>query len=341
MAVLVLPVIAVTAASCTRTDQTAAAQQPPSSVRLGFFPTLTHAPALVGLHDGAFRRHLGAVRLQPVAFDAGPQAVEALKSGAIDLTYIGTNPAVNAFVRSNGEAVRVVAGSTIGGASLVVRPNVDDASDLRGKRVASPQLGNTQDVALRTWLADHDLTVSTAGGGDVQVMPLGNAEIATAFQAGQIAGAWVPEPWATRLVADYDGKRLVDERSLWPKGQFSTAVIVVRSDFLRDHPTTVRAVIDGHLDALESIEVNPPKAQQAANAELAEYSGKALSPEVLTTAWSFLGFSADPLEAAIRQSAAHATAVGLLPSGPVDGLVDTGILNSALRRRGAAQVGAS
>src|SRR5262245_56747712 len=198
----------------------------PVNVRLGYFPNVTHAPALVGVEGGLFQKALGKNTLDVKTFNAGPEEVTALLAGALDIGYIGPNPSVNAYVQSNGEAVRVVGGSTSGGAYLVVKPDINKAADLKGKRVASPQLGNTQDVALRTWLKKAGLETDAQGGGDVSIAPQENALTLDAFKQGQIAGAWVPEPWATRLVTEAGGKILVDERTLWPEGKYITTNII-------------------------------------------------------------------------------------------------------------------
>ena len=168
----------------------------------------------------------------------------ALLAGAIDATYIGPNPSVNAFQQSHG-AVRVVAGAASGGAYLVVKPNIDSAADLKGKKVASPQLGNTQDIALRSWLKQHGLKTDANGGGDVSVIPQDNATTLDTFRQGAIAGAWVPEPWATRLVDEGGGKILVDERTLWPQGQYVTTDLLVSTSFLKAHPDVVKRLLEG------------------------------------------------------------------------------------------------
>ncbi|HEX5097182.1 MAG TPA: ABC transporter substrate-binding protein, partial [Acidimicrobiia bacterium] len=211
----------------------------PVNVRLGYFPNVTHAPALVGVESGLFQKALGKNTLDVKTFNAGPEEVTALLAGALDIGYIGPNPSVNAYVQSNGEAVRVVGGSTSGGAYLVVKPEITKATDLKGKRVATPQLGNTQDVALRTWLKKAGLKTDAQGGGDVSIAPQENALTLDAFKQGQIAGAWVPEPWATRLVTEAGGKVLVDERTLWPEGKYVTTNIIVRTQFLDEHPDVV------------------------------------------------------------------------------------------------------
>src|SRR6185503_16835037 len=203
----------------------------PVNVRLGYFPNVTHAPALVGVEGGLFQKALGKNTLDIKTYNAGPEEVTALLAGALDIGYIGPNPSVNAYVQSNGEAVRVVGGSTSGGAYLVVKPDINKASDLKGKRVASPQLGNTQDVALRAWLKKQGLKTDTQGGGDVSIKPQDNSQTLDTFKQGVIAGAWVPEPWATRLVKEGGGKVLVDERSLWPGGQFVTTHLIVSTSF--------------------------------------------------------------------------------------------------------------
>ena len=188
----------------------------PVNVRLAFFPNVTHAPTLVGVEEGIFAKALGKNTLETKAFNAGPDEITALLAGAIDIGYIGPNPSVNGFVQSNGEAVRVVSGATSGGAYLVVKPEITKAADLKGKKLATPQLGNTQDVALRTWLKKQGLSTNTQGGGDVQVVPQDNGVTLDAFKQNQISGVWVPEPWATRLITEGGGKVLVDERTLWP-----------------------------------------------------------------------------------------------------------------------------
>jgi NitT/TauT family transport system substrate-binding protein len=317
----------------------------PLTLRLGFFPNITHAPALVGLEAGIFARAVGdGVTLQPMAFNAGPAAVEALFSDALDVAYIGPNPALNAFVRSKGAAVRVIAGATSGGAALVVRPEIASVGDLRGKKLASPQLGNTQDVALRRWLQAQGLRADLAGGGDVSVVPQENAQTLTAFRAGQIAGAWVPEPWATRLVLEGGGKVLVDERDLWPGGQFVTTLLVVRTAFLRQHPDVVERLLRGHLEAIAFARANPEEAQRLVNGAIARLTGQRLSEPIVAAAWRNLTFTHDPLPANLRKAAADAAALGLLDLSTLgrdvtlDALYDLRPLNNALRAAGQPEV---
>src|SRR6202165_2045412 len=213
------------------------AQQKPAVLRIGYFPNVTHAQALVGRANGPFERALGpGARLEWKAFNAGPAAIEALFANAIDLAYVGPNPTVAGYVRSQGEAVRVIAGAASGGASLVVRKDsgIHNASDFHGRKVATPQLGNTQDVALRAWMRANGLKAREKGG-DVQVIPISNPDQLTLFLKGQLDAAWAPEPWAARLVHDGGGRIFLDERDVWPDRQFVIANIIVSPKFLKEH----------------------------------------------------------------------------------------------------------
>lgn len=295
------------------------AEENTGALRLGLFPNITHAPALVGVERGFLAEALAreSVALEPFTFNAGPAAIEALLSGALDATYVGPNPAINAFLRSKG-AVRVVAGAAVGGASLVVRPEIAAAADLRGKRVASPQLGGTQDVALRTWLNGQGLPVDEFGGGEVSVTPQDNAQTLEGFLAGEIAGAWVPEPWATRLVLEGGGKVLVDERDLWPDGRFTTTVLLVRKGQLEVRPATIRALLAGHVAATRWIVEHPAEAMQAVNAAIERRTGRALAAATIERAWQNLQFTTDPVPAALTRSAEDAAKLHFIRLGGAD-----------------------
>ena len=308
-------------------------------LRLGLYANLAHAPALVGLRQGIFAKALGPdVTLLRTTFGAGPDAVTALLSNSIDATYIGPNPAINAFAQSRGQAVRIVSGATSGGASLVVKPAVTSSADLKGKTLATPQLGNTQDVALRYWSSRNGLKTTLEGSGDVSIHPQENAQTLQTFRAGQIDGAWVPEPWATRLVLEGGGKVLVDERDLWPGGLFATTVLMVRTDFLRQHPAVVGRLIDGQIQSNAFINSQPADAQRIANTAINEITGKPLSDQVLAQAWGRLTFTDDPVASSLRESAQHASQVGLLPSADLRGIFDLSLLNRALGAQGQPRV---
>jgi NitT/TauT family transport system substrate-binding protein len=303
----------------------------PSAVRLGYFANVTHAPALVAVEQGFLAEELGpGVALEPRTFNAGPEAVEALFSEALDLTYIGPNPAINAFAQSGGEAIRIVAGATSGGAALVVQPALTKPADLVGKKLATPQLGNTQDVALRFWLKQQGLSANLEGGGDVSVLPQANAQTLETFRAGEIQGAWVPEPWATRLVLEGGGTVLVDERSLWPDGRFVTTHLVVRTRFLTDHPELVAAVLRAHVRAVGFVNAEPTRAREIVNSAIAKLTGKGLPAAVIERAWANLAFTVDPIAASLRKSAEDAAAVGLLEPVSLDGIYELGPLNQIL-----------
>ena len=313
----------------------------PVTVRLGYFPNITHGTALVGVQKGMYAGELGSNKLETKTFNAGPAAVEALFSNALDMSYVGPNPAINAFVQSHGSAVRIVSGATSGGAALVVKKEINSAADLKGKKVASPQLGGTQDVALRFWLDSKGLKTTQEGGGDVSVVPQDNATTLQTFQSGAIQGAWVPEPWATRLVAEGGGKVLVDEKDLWPGGTFVTTVLLVRKQFLDQHPDAVRAVLRAHVKTNDFIARNPDEAQKAANDELLALTGKALKTSVLTASWKGLSFTNDPLSATMRDDIKHAEKVGLLKSTDIAGIYDLKLLNEVLAAAGQPAVKAS
>ena len=313
----------------------------PSELRLGYYANLTHAPALIGVHDGYFQQELGSVKLKTNVFNAGPDAVTALLSDSIDATYVGPNPAINAFVQSHGEAIRIVSGSTSGGAELVVSASIHSAADLKGKTLSSPQLGNTQDIALRWWLEQQGYNVNSQGGGDVKIVPQDNASTLTAFEAGRIDGAWEPEPWATRLVLEGKGHVLVDERSLWPGGQFTTVMLVVRSDFLAKYPTTVQHLLQGQLNAIDFIQANSSQAQKDANAQITSITGKALKDATVAAAWPNMTFTMDPLAATLKTSADHAFHLGLLKTENLTGIYSIKVLNDVLVAAGRPTVVAS
>ena len=221
------------------TDAVAGSDEP-VTVRLGYFPNVTHAPAILGVEEGLFEAALGDdVTLELVTFNSGTEAIEALFAGAIDLSFIGPNPAINGYSQSDGDALRIVAGTTSGGASLIVRDGIETIEDLEGATIASPSLGNTQDVALRAWLAEQGYETDTAGGGDVTVRPQDNPDTLAALQSGDLDGAWVPEPWATRLVLEGGGNVFLDESELWPDGQFVTTHLISSTEFLDEHPDVV------------------------------------------------------------------------------------------------------
>ena len=310
-------------------------------IRLGFFPNVTHAPALVGVAEGTFTAALGSgVDLQTFTFDSGTEASEALLAGSLDIAFIGPNPAINAFARSNGEAIRIISGSTSGGAFLVVKPGIMSAEQLRGATLATPSLGNTQDVALRAWLAGKGLQTDPEGGGDVSILPQKNSTTLDAFVNGSIDGAWVPEPWATRLIEEGNGTVLVDEADLWPQtgGQFVTSHVIARTSFLTQHPELVQAVLVGLADAVDVIATDPARAQQDVVDQIGGITGKAPKPETIASSFDHLTFTLDPIAPSLQKSADDAKSVGLLGKVDLTGIYDLTLLNTVLTARGDQEV---
>jgi len=338
---LLAAVAAVAAAivACGTSVSAAPSDDQSLTLRLGYFPNLTHAPALAGIKKGYFASALGSkVTIQSHTFNAGGDAVTAILSSSIDVTFAGPSPTTNAFVQSHGQAVRVIAGSTSGGALLVVKPTIASVHDLRGTKIADPQLGATQDVALRWFLKSNGYATDTAGGGDVNIVPQDNAQTLTAFKQGQIDGAWVPEPWASRLVVEGKGKVLVDERDLWPQGRFVTTNLVVRTDFLQAHPKRIKALLEGLYQAVAYLNANPAEAQSLTNDAVSELTGKKLAAGVVSAAWPHMTFMLDPLAATLKASADHAHGAGLLPSVELKNLYDLSLLNQVLAAHNEAAV---
>ena len=313
---------ALAAAGCARRDDA-------RPLRLGYFPNATHAQALVGVDDGTFARALGG-RLDPRMFQAGPAAMEALLAGDLDASYVGSGPAAVAFLRSRGEGLRVVAGAVSGGAVLVVR-DARGPGDLAGKRVGSPQLGNTQDVALRTWLRANGL--GTGGGArGVEVTPLPSSDLLWMFRRGELAGAWVPEPWGARLVHEAGGRVLVDEASLWEGGRFPTAVLVVSRRALERRRADVAALVRAHVELTRRWTADPARFAALANAAYARRAGKPLAPRVLEDAFSRVAPTSDPLRPQLARIARDAQALGFAPPGDLSDMVDGSLLEEFARR---------
>ncbi len=306
-------------------------------VRVGYFPNITHSQAIIGLARGDFAEALGPeTTIETTLFNAGPSVIEALYAGRLDIAYIGPNPAITGFVRSGGEALRIVAGATSGGAALVVRPDagISTLEELDGHRIATPQLGNTQDVALRNCLTELGLS-PLEEGGTVQIIPTANPQILDLFRQGEIDGAWVPEPWASRLVVEGGGVVLLDERALWPEGDFVTAHIIVSTPFLMERPEIVRRWLEAHVEITVWENQYPEEAAALLNGEIERLTGKALPEEVLTMALSNMRSTWDPIASSLYESARAAWQSGFLDDEPdLEGIYDLSILNGILEEKG-------
>ena len=313
----------------------------PVTLRLGYLTNLTHAAALVGLQQGILARNLPAnVTLQTSTYNAGPAEVTALLAGSLDAAYMGPNSAITAYTQGN-KSIRIISGATSGGAALVVAPGITTAAQLKGKTLATPQLGNTQDVALRTWLSKQGITYPgpDGGSGEVTILPEDNSTTLASFESGTIAGAWVPEPWATRMVSEGHGHILVNEKSLWPKGQFSTTVLVVNADFLSSHPSVVTDLLKGQIATTKFLNASPAQAQAAANTQLTTVTGKPLKASELAVAWSNLTFTNDPIASSILTDLVHAKAVGFKTSN-ISGIFAFGPANQLLQAQGKSTLSA-
>jgi NitT/TauT family transport system substrate-binding protein len=317
----------------------AAAAASTDKIRLGYFANITHAIPVYGVQKGIFAKHLGSTKLETQIFNAGPAAIEALFGGSLDATYVGPNPAINAFAKSKGEAVRIIAGATTGGASLVVQRDggINTAADLKGKTIATPQKGGTQDVALRAYLQENGIKVG--GGKDaVNVLNTENATTLEQFKAKQIAGGWLPEPWASRLVLEGGGKVLVDEKTRWPEGKFVTTHLLVSTNFLTKHPDVVKRLLEAHVESAALINKDPADAKTTINAALKTLTGKQLKPDVLDRAFAQITVTSDPAAASLAKSKDNAVKAKLLEDVDLKGIYDLTLLNEVLKAAGAPAV---
>jgi NitT/TauT family transport system substrate-binding protein len=309
------------------------------TVKIGYFPNLTHATALVGDQRGIIQKELGGTKVSASTFNAGPSEIEALNAGSIDIGFIGPSPAINGYVKSKGENLRIIGGSASGGVKLVVNPKkIGHVGDLKGKRIATPQLGNTQDVAFLNWIAEQGWKVDAqTGKGDVSVVRTENKVAPNAYLSGSVDGAWVPEPTASKLVSD-GAKVLLDESDLWPDKKFVITNIIVSQTFLAEHPEVVEAVLRGTVRTNAWINAHPDEAKEAANAKLQELTGKPLPPEVIDPAWKSIRFTDDPLAATLDAQADHAVRTGLLQQPDLAGIYDLKPLNKVLAAEGRPEV---
>ena len=309
------------------------------SVKIGYFGNLTHGTALVGVNKGFFQKELGATKASYATFNAGPSEIEALNAKSIDIGWIGPSPSINGYVKSGGKSLKIIGGSASGGVKLVVNPDkIKSLKDIKGKKIATPQLGNTQDVAFLNWIADQGWKVDAQSGkGDVTVVRTDNKITPDAYRSGSIDGAWVPEPTASKLVAE-GGKVLLDEGDLWPDKKFVITNVIVSQSFLKDHPDVVEAVLRGSVKTNAWINANPDEAKAAANKALEKLSGKALPAAVIDPAWKSIQFTDDPLASTLNTEAEHAVKAGLLEKPDLKGIYDLTLLNKVLKAEGKSEV---
>lgn len=309
-------------------------------LRLGYFPNFNHAQAVIGVGNGDYQQALGNIRLETQVFAAGPDAALALYANSIDCAYLGPNPAINGYLKS-GESLKVVAGATSGGAVFVVRDGagIDSPDDFAGKKLASPQLGNTQDVALRHYLQEQGYDVRKIGG-DPEIQPTKPADIVTLMADGRLDGAWVPEPWGAHLVREAGAHIFLDERDLWEGGRFSTSLVMCRADFIENNPESVRRLVEAHVDRTVWIGEHREQAIQLFNGEIAKILGTAFNEQDLAMSATRMKFTYDPLEETVIKAADQAYGLGFLDEEPdLSGMFDLRILNEVLAEKGLAAVG--
>lgn len=309
------------------------------TVRIGYFANLTHGTPLVGLQEGLFQKELGATQIKSQVFNAGPAEIEALNADSIDIGWIGPSPAINGFTKSEGKSLKIISGSASGGVKLVVNPDkIGSLDDLKGKKIATPQLGNTQDVALLNYLAGKGYKVDAqSGAGDVSVVRTDNKVTPDAYKQGSIDGAWVPEPTASKLVT-LGAKVLLNEKDVWPDKKFVITNIIVSQKFLSAHPDVVEAVLRGSVNTNAFIKANPDKAKSDANEAIKKEAGNALEPAVLDPAWQDIDFLDDPLADTLQAEADHAVTAGLLKKPNLNGIYDLTLLNKVLKAKGQSAV---
>jgi NitT/TauT family transport system substrate-binding protein len=303
-------------------------------IKVGYFPNITHAQALIGMADGTFRKELGeGVEIQPFIFNAGPSVIEAMMAGQLDLAYIGPNPAINGYIKTKGTLLNIIAGAASGGAALVVRADLGfkKVEQFNGQKLGSPQLGNTQDVALRYYLKKNNLKLAEQGG-TVQVIPIANPDQLTLFLKKEIAGAWTVEPWVSRLVTEAGGVIFCDERDLWPSGKFTTANVIVSQAFLKKQPDLVKKWLKAHVKITLRINANLKEAQKLVNNEIERITSKALPDQIISQAFSRFEVTYDPLAESMFESADHAFELGFLGKEKPDlrHICDLRLLNQVL-----------
>jgi NitT/TauT family transport system substrate-binding protein len=303
------------------------------TLRLGFLANITHAPALVGVYKGIFAKALGKnVNLQVTIYNSGTEEATALLAGQLDAAYVGPNPAINTWQKSGGKAIKIISGAATGGASVVVKKGITSAAQLKGKSLATPSLGNTQDVALRYWLKQNGLATTTTGGGAVSVKPTKpNSAAVLEFTSGQIQGGSEPSPYDVEMM-QAGGTRLLSEPGV-------TTVLVATQSFLGAHASVVNGLLKGQIQVNDYIAKNPAAAQTAANAELTKLEGKGIKSSILPAAFKEITFTSNPDAASLAADAKEAVSVGLLTPVNLNGIYDLGPLNTLLKAAGEPQVG--
>lgn len=282
-------------------------------LRVGYFPNVTHAQGVIGRtltaqQKGWFEERLGPdVEVQWYAFNAGPSAMEAIFAGSVDMTYVGPSPAINAYMRSQGEEIRVVAGAACGGAALLVRPGsgIEKPADFKGKRLATPQLGNTQDIAARVWLKQQGFAISQMGG-DVMVLPTANPDQLALFQQGKIDAVWTVEPWVSRIEREAGGKVFLEQKDA------ITTLLVSSAKLLKEKPDLVKKFVQAHRELTDWVNAHPAEAQALVQRGLSDEVKREIKLELIVAAWQRLSFSSEVSRDSFERLVADARQLGFV-----------------------------
>ncbi|HEY3325440.1 MAG TPA: aliphatic sulfonate ABC transporter substrate-binding protein [Planctomycetota bacterium] len=308
----------------------------PSEVRLGYFANVTHAPAVLGVAQGRFQKALGPVELKPATFNAGPSIIEAIFAGSLDIAYIGPGPAINGHVKSEGKAVRIISGCAANGVAIVARKDsgIAKLSDLAGKKIATPQFGNTQDLSAKHYILTELKARLRSDGGDTEILNIANAEQLSLFKSGQLDAVWSPEPWGARAIHEAGGVLIDEEKNLWPGKNFTVAVVLVSTKFLAKYPDTVEAFLRAHVESIDWINANRAEAATLVNDEIKKITKASLKDSVLTDAFARLQFSTDPFPETIRTFADWSYQLKIVKTQPdLTGLLDQKLLQKVLSGR--------
>ena len=285
-----------------------------NKIRVAFFPSIVHVVPIVGMETQTFADNFGGdLNIEIKVFDSGPQVIESIFSNSVDVAYVGPGPVINGFLKSDGKDLKILASAANGGASFIIQKNsgLESIENYSGKRVAAPQISNTQDVSLRHYLAQNGLTPAEKGG-DVFVLNIANPDIYTLFAKGDIDGAWVPEPWATMLVEELDGVRLFDENEIWPENKFSSVLLIGRSDYIEKNPEIIKSWIDANEKTVQWINKNPDESKNLYNKFMMGHMGKTLPEKIVQESFSKIMITSEPVENSIYTFAERANSLGYL-----------------------------
>ena len=285
-----------------------------NKIRVAYFPNVSHAVPIIGMEKGIFENYIGNnTVIEPILFDAGPQVIESLFAGSVDIAYVGPGPAINGFLKSEDHNVKILSGAASGGVSFIVHPNskIDSVADFEGKRIAAPQIGNTQDISLRSYLSENGLKPAEKGGS-VIILNIPNPDIYTLFAKGDIDAAWVPEPTATVLVQQLDGKRLFNEEELWPENKFASVLLIAREEYVKQNPEVINNWLEAHQQTVNWINSNPEQTRKIFIDFMKKETGKSISNDLVDEALSNLEVTSDPNVSSIQTFAKRADALGYL-----------------------------